>query len=203
MKIYRSIKFGLPLFLAITLLSCQKESDNNGNGNNTNQKPKVGTTWTYRYYTYYQNGGLATSATIRYKAISEETLGGESWLKIIEMGPDTTVYYLKEKTGGLHQYANNTSNLFCKNPASLNETYTTFNAGSAEDFTVQGVNQVLPTDIGDVPSNYYEGRKSGDLIDQVWFNANAWILRHHVFKKLPMGTDFFRFKSLFLQELVY
>ncbi len=202
MKIYRNIKFVVPFLLVITLVSCQKESGNNNN-NNTNQKPKVGTTWTYRYYTYYQNGGLATSATIRYKASSEETLGGEKWLKIIEMGPDTTVYYLKEKTGGLYQYANNASNLFCKNPASLNETYTSFNAGSSEDFTVLGVNQVLPTDIGDVPANYYEGRKSGDLIDQVWFNANAWILRHQVYKKFPMGVDFFKYKALFLQEIVY
>lgn len=203
MKTFWRNKFAVPVILAILLVSCQKESGGNGNGNNTGQKPKVGTTWTYRYYTYYQNGGLATSAIIRYKASSEETLGGEKWLKIIEMGPDTTVYFLKEKTGGLYQYANNASNLFCKNPASLNETYTSFNAGSSEDFTVLGVNQVLPTDIGDVPANYYEGRKSGDLIDQFWFNANAWILRHQAYRKLPMGADFFKYKALFLQAIEY
>ncbi len=203
MKTFWKKHFLLPALATLLLLSCQKESGNNGNGNNTNQKPKLGTTWTYRYYTFYTNGGLATTSVVRYKAVAEETLGGEKWLKINEMGPDTTVYYLNEKTGGLYQYANNASQLFCKNPASLNETYTTYNRGSSEDFTVMGVGQVLPTDIGDIPANYYEGRISGELIDQYWYNANAWIVRHQLYRKFPMGTTYYKYSALFIQEIAY
>lgn len=163
----------------------------------------MGTTWTYRYYTFYENGGLATTGTITYKAKIEETIGGENWLRINDLGPDTTVYLMKEKAGGLYQYTNNNSYLLCKNPASLNETYNTFNKGSAEDFQVLGVNFTLPTDIGDVVANYYEGTKNGNLIDQIWYNANAWIVRHQVFRKFPMGTVYYKYSAMFLQQIIY
>lgn len=203
MKTYRNALSGAVLVISLLLTACQKDSDGGNNGNNTNQKPKVGTTWTYRYYTFYVNGGLATSSTIRYKAVSEVTLGGETWLKINEMGPDTTVYYLKGKTGGLYQYANNSSNLFCKDPASAGETYTTYHRGSSEDFTVVSVGQILPTDIGDVSSNFYEGKISGNLIDQVWYNSNSWILRHQFYRKFPQGTDYYKYSALFIESIVY
>ncbi len=186
---------------AILLSSCKK--DNNGGAPPAPQKPKVGTTWTYRYYTFYENGGLATTGTITYKAKIEETIGGENWLRINDLGPDTTVYLMKEKAGGLYQYTNNNSYLLCKNPASLNETYNTFNKGSAEDFQVLGVNFTLPTDIGDVVANYYEGTKNGNLIDQIWYNANAWIVRHQVFRKFPMGTVYYKYSAMFLQQIIY
>ena len=97
------------------------------------QKPKVGTTWTYVYYTYYSTGGLATSGVITHKATSQVTLGGESWLMVKDVTADTVVYYLQEKTGGLYQYTNNSSNLLCKNPAVLNETYTSFEYSTGLD----------------------------------------------------------------------
>ncbi len=183
------------------LMSCQKESGDSNNNNN--QKPKLGTTWIYRFHTYYSNGGLATSGTITYKAKSEETINGEKWLKITDVAADTTVYLLKEKTDGLYQYTNNNAYLFCKNPAVLNETYTTYNRGFVEDFKVLGINENLPTDIGDVVVNYYEGSKEGNLIDQIWYNTNAWIVRHQVYRKFPMGTDYYKQSALFLQEITY
>lgn len=198
-------KYFLVLPAAVLLFfSCQKETGNGGGGNNTNtQKPKVGTTWTYTYYTYYPNGGLDKTATLTYRATSEETLGGEKWLKITHAGPDTVVYYLREKTDGLYQYANNNAWLLCKNPASVNETYTSFNSGSSEDFKVLAVNQTLPTNLGDIKANNYEGRKSGNLIDLIWFNANAWIVQHTVYRKFAGATDYFKYSDLFITSIVY
>ena len=97
---------------------------------------------------------------LHYKAKSEETIGGEKWLRIVDTDTDTTAYLLNIKTDGLYQYTNNGSYLLCKYPAAVNDMYTTFNDGSAETFTVRGVNDTLATGIGDIPLSYYEGVKT-------------------------------------------
>lgn len=87
----------LLIVVASTILSCQKELDGTHAGGGIvnpvpiNQKPKVGTTWTYRYYTYYSYGPLATIGMLTYKAKTEETIGGEKWLRIVNVATDTTV----------------------------------------------------------------------------------------------------------------
>ena len=189
------------------LLSCQKEIDGLANGvipPTNNQKPKVGTTWVYRYNTYYSFGGLLTSKIIMHKALNEEDLGGEKWLNIIDVDANTTVYYLNTKIDGLYQYTNNNPYLFCKNPAAVNDTYTSFNDGSAENFTVRGVNDTLATGIGDVPANYYEGVKNGDIIDYIWYNDNAWIVQRIVWRRSnPPSANYYRYSTMFLNSIVY
>lgn len=189
------------MIVMLFLASCQKEAGG-GNNNTNNQKPKVGTTWIYRYYTYYVNGGLATSGTMTHKAKNVETIGGETWLNVVDIATDTTVYKLREKSDGLHQYTNSNSYLFCKNPATLNETYSTYNKGVPEDFTVKKVRDSLDTDIGKVLTNYYEGFVGGEIKDEIWFNANAWIVRHQTYRKPPLGTNY-RYTALFLQSITY
>ncbi|MGQ0739260.1 MAG: hypothetical protein ACT4OJ_09395 [Bacteroidota bacterium] len=193
--------FMITAVITITLLSCQKE--NEGDGTAAGLKPKVGTTWTYSYYTYYSYGGVATTKTVTWKAISEETLGGEKWLKINELGVDTTVYLLREKSDGLYQYINNSANLFCKNPTSPNDTYTSYHRDSVYFFKVSGAGITLPTNIGDIKVNFYEGRKSVNLIDEIWFNANAWIVRHQFYRKAPLATDYYKYSALFIRDITY
>lgn len=198
----------LILFTAASpLFSCQKEIDGLTNGvviTPVNQKPKLGTIWTYSYYTYHSYGGIATSKIVTHKAKTEETFGGEKWLNIVDVDADTTVYFLNTKTGGLYQYTNSNSYLLCKYPAAINDTYNTFNGGAFEDFTVKGVNDTLATGIGSVPLNYYEGVKSGYLIDLIWYNDNAWIVWKTVWRKLPPpGTAYYKFSSMFIDNIVY
>ena len=192
---------------AFSILSCQKEIDGSITGGvivPANQKPKPGTTWTYNYYTYYSYGGVATSKIITHKAKTEETFGGEKWLNIVDVGADTTVYFLNTKAGGLYQYSNSNSYLLCKYPAVLNEMYTSFNDGSAEDFTVKGVNDTLPKGIGDIPLNYYEGVKTGFLIDLIWYNNNAWIIwEYRYFKGPPPANRYYLYSKMFIDKIVY
>ena len=206
-----SIQKGL-LFVAVlcAFYSCKKGSGGGTDGTVPAQKPKVGTIWTYRYYTYNSpvaGGGIHTTEVVNYKAKNEVVLSGEKWLTIVNMATDTTVFILNEKTGGLYQYANNSSNLFCKNPAVLNETYNSFNDGSTEAFTVKGVKDTLLTGIGGIPSNYYEGVKSSQLIDQLWYNENAWIVQRHFFlytTNPPMPFNYYyRYSSLYLDNIQY
>lgn len=196
------------ILAACMISSCQKEIDGliNGSGVNipVNQKPKLGTTWTYRYSTFYSFGGLFSSKMVTLKAKTEEILGGETWLNIVDMDADTTVYLLNTKTDGLYQYTNGNSYLFCKYPAALNETYNTYNKGEIEDFTVKGVNDSISTAIGRVPVNYYEGIKNGLLIDLVWYNDNAWIVWHVVWRKVsPPGTAYYRYSTMYIDNIIY
>jgi hypothetical protein len=187
--------------------SCQKEL--NGDilgisGPPVVLKPKVGTEWVYLYYTYLSfNGGVHTSATIKYQAKEEKVIGGEKWLNIVETGVDTTVYLLQEKTDGLYQYTNNAAYLLCKKAPVLNTSYSTFNRGAAEDFTVRGVQDSVATNIGYVPINFYEGKKVGIIADQIWYHENAWIIRHYEFRKLPLGNTTYRDRAWFLMSVTY
>lgn len=210
MKIHLMHKL-LVFFVATVLLaSCQKEVADTGSGSGTGvtppaaQKPKVGTTWTYNYTTFYASGGIETIKTLTYRAKEEETLGGEKWLNIVDVATDTTVFKLNSKTGGLFQYTNNSSYLLCKQPAAVNDTYNTFNAGSAEVFTVKSVNDTLATGIGKKPANYYEGVVGGTLIDFIWYNDNAWIVHKILWRKLaPPSTAYFRYSTLYISSIVY
>lgn len=196
----------------ITLVSCQKEIGgtilNTGGGGGVipvNQKPKVGTTWTYRYN---WNNGLGAPTHVKivsHKAKSEEMLGGEKWLKIVDVETDTTVYFLNTKTDELYQYTNSNSYLLCKYPAVVNDTYTTFNGGSAEFFTVRGVNDTIPTGIGDIPLSKYEGEKVGYLIDVLWYNTNAWIVRQYQYRLIPVSPSpiYYLYSRMFIQSIVY
>lgn len=203
-KLYTAI-FSLLIGGAL-LSSCQKEIDLTSNGGGlvtpVNQKPKVGTTWTYLYTKYYSFGGVFSTATIVYKAASEETLGGEKWLKVIDNATGATVYMLNEKTGALYQYTNNSSNLFFKYPAAVNDTYSTYNSGSSEDFIVKEANVTLPTGVGDIVVNHYEGSSGGFLLEELWYNENVWIARQYVYFK-PLFGPIFRISTLFLQTVTY
>ncbi len=187
--------------------SCQKELDGEVlgiSGPPVVLKPKVGTEWTYLYYTYLAlNGGIQTSATIKYWAKEEKVIAGEKWLNIVETGVDTTVYLLQEKADGLYQYTNNAPYVLCKKPAVLNTSYSTFNRGAAEDFIVKGVQDSLATNIGYIPVNLYEGTKAGILADQIWYHENAWIVRHYGFRKPPLATVPYRYSAYFLMYITY
>jgi len=194
--------------IASLFSSCQKEVTVDGGTDPgiTSQKPKVGTVWTYHYYTYYPpagGNGIRTSQIVQYKAKSEDLLSGEKWLNIVDIATGATIFLLNEKTGGLYQYANNSSNLFCKDPAATGDTYTSYNDGSMEDFTVKGVKDTLSTGIGDIPTNFYEGVKTAKLIDQIWYNPNAWIVRRHFFLLDNSIPTYYRYSSLYLDKIEY
>lgn len=185
----------------LVLTSCQHESG--GGGSNTNQKPKLGTRWVYRYSTYNSMGGFQNSMNVVYKAVSQETLGGESWLKVIDSATNATIFYLTEKTNGLYIYVNNSSNLLCKYPAALNDTYTSFNGADSADYTVTGINDVLTLGvIGDITVTDYEGIKTGQTVDKLWYSTKMWIVQRYLYRKPPLGS-YYRYATLILQDFSY
>lgn len=202
--------FFILLFASAMAVSCQKEIDglNDGAVNPADVKPKVGTVWYYRYEWYNTPGGSISSKTIRHKAVSEETMGGETWLKIVDLEPDTVVYYLNTKNDGLYQYTNNSPNLLCKHPATVNDTYTTFNTGTTEIFTVKGVNDTTGSGIGNIPLTRYEGVKPGNsnIIDVIWYNKNSWITWQWLYKLHPVPPNpplYALYSRMHIENIVY
>ena len=190
------------------MISCQKEVNGLDDGiiNPADEKPRVGTIWTYSYYTYYDFGGGIRTFKIEYhKAKSEETFGGEKWLRIVNVENDSTIYFLNTRVDGLYQYTNNNAYLFCKYPATINDTYNTYNNSSAEFFTVRGVNDTTSTNIGDIPLTKYEGVKNGDIIDIIWYNKKAWIVLRNEYRRTLGPTTFlyYLYSKLFLRNIVY
>jgi hypothetical protein len=188
------------------LISCQKEIDGTMAGViiPAEQAPKLGTIWTYNYFWHNSPGGLTYAKTVYHKAKSEETIGGEKWLKIVDVETDTTVYFLNTKTDGLYQYTNSNAYLLCKYPAAVNDTYNTFNSGSFEDFTVRGVNDTLATGIGNIPLSKYEGVKLTYIIDVLFYNRNAWIVWKYQYRYSP--APFFAYylaNFMFIDKIVY
>lgn len=196
------------MLLALAMQSCQKEVNGGFEDGITppaEQKPKVGTTWIYQYY--WNNGpGFPTHAKIiTHKAQSEVELGGEKWLKIVDLETDTTVYFLNTKADGLYQYTNSTPYLLCKYPAVVNDSYATFNEGANEVFTVKSVNDSTPTGLGVIPLSRYEGVKNTYLIDILWYNKNAWIAWKNQYLLIPVAPApiYFLRSRMFIESIVY
>jgi hypothetical protein len=201
--------FAALIIALLAMLSCQKEIDGSIDQgivvNPTNLEPRVGTTWTYFYYWVTHQGGPTHAKTVKYKAASDTTISGEKYLRIIDMENDTLVYYMTRKVDGLYQFTNNASYILCKHPAAVGDTYTTFNDGATEDFTVRGVNDSTSTGIGNIPLSKYEGVKTGYIIDVLWYNKNAWIVWKNQYKKnvFPMGIEYYLFSRMFIDRIVY
>ena len=101
------------------------------------KNPKWGTTWTYRYYIYHQDGSCTSLFTLTYKAKSLDTLGGETWLRIIDVDADTTVYYPEKQGRRFISIRQQRIQPFLQDPASLGDSYTTYNEGGPENFIVK------------------------------------------------------------------
>lgn len=200
------IYFSILILVGSAIISCKKDTDGTLIPNPADLKPKVGTIWTYYYNWYNSIGGMTQSKVVYHKAKSEETIGGEKWLKIVDVETDTTVYFLNTKTDGLYQYTNNSAYLLCKYPAAVNDTYNTFNGGSAESFTVIGVNDTTATGIGNIPLNKYEGVKAGDIIDIIWYNKNAWVVWKYQYKRIntpPPVNVYYLYSRMYIDNIVY
>lgn len=175
MKLNRSLLF-LVFIVSTAIISCSKSSDDAVQP--VVKTPKLGTTWTFQQDKFKPDNLNYITSTVTYKASSEVTLGGETWLKITD---DTmaVVYLLNVKTGGLYQYDNNTSNLLCKSPGAVNDVYTGYNRGGNETFTVKQAGITIASGNGSSYSNVimYEGYHGTELWDKIWYNDEVWFAR--------------------------
>jgi hypothetical protein len=203
----------LPVLLIVIMasfVSCQKEVDGtiisggqgSGGSTPTARKPGLGTVWTYRYYSYYPSGQILTSGNLVLKAASEVSQGGETWLNIVDTSTQTTVYLLKKKVDGLYQYTNNNSYLFLKDPAVVNDSYMTYHDGADELFTVRRVKDTMPVLLGNIPLNYYEGKRGPEIIHDIWYNENYWIVQQFTYFR-NLSNVYYRRYAMYLAQIKY
>lgn len=169
------------LVLICVAVSCKKSSSSTPAAPD---KPRVGTVWTYRYKTFDGAGVVSSTNNISIKATAEQTLGGESWISLDSAGT-TNWYKLSLKSDGLYQYANGASYLLCKDPATLNQTYTGYNNAytnpGKDTLTVLGSGISLDAPINTVTVNYYEGNKMGNVVEKIWYNSKYWIVKKETY----------------------
>ncbi len=173
----------LLFIMAVLAISCSKSSTPDPVSAPT--KPRVGTKFTYRYKTFTPGGVVLTSQDVVYSITAEQTLGGEKWFQFSD--PSGTPWLLLNvKTGGLYQYANNASQLLCKFPAVLNETYAAYNNGATETFTVKTVDSLLAAPIADVKVNMYESTAGGFVTGYNFYNADYWLVKREIWQLNPV-----------------
>ena len=195
MKQYKNILF--LLLVSSVFFSCKKTAE----VPLAITKPRIGTAWTYQLDTYGAGGTTFTSNTVTYKATNEQTLGGATWFNITD-STTATIYLLKQKTGGLFNYANNTANVLCKEPAGVNDTYSGFFNGAVTNFTVKEINSTIGgSPFADYTVNKYEGVQAGVLKDIIWFNADAWIVRRETYALNMSGVNNIKFRCRLLKFL--
>jgi hypothetical protein len=179
MKVSRLLSPVLILTISLFFVSCKKDKKDV-----VRDTVQVGTVWTYQYKTFSASGVLTTTSTIKWRAQAEETLGGDKYLKIVD-SVGNLLYYLNVKTGGLYQYANNAAQLLCKDPAAVNDAYTSYNGTANEDFVVTNTSLLLGLPYSNATVNRYTGSRSGNVNDILWYNKDLWIAR---MEKYVMNT---------------
>jgi hypothetical protein len=176
-------RFSILLSVAIVaIISCKKSSNT---PDPAPTKPRVGSKFTYRYKTFSPAGVVLTSQDLVYSITAELTLGGEKWFQFSD--PSGTPWLLMNvKTGGLYQYANNASQLLCKSPATINETYMAYNNGATENFTVKAVDSLLAAPIADVKVTMYESTSGGNVTGYNFYNADYWLVKREIWQLNPV-----------------
>jgi hypothetical protein len=173
----------LLFMMAVLLISCSKSSTPDPVPAAT--QPRVGTKFTYRYKTFTPGGVVLTSQDQVYTVTEERTIGADKWLVIAD--PTNAPWLLLNvKTGGLYQYANTASQLLCKFPAALNETYAAYNNGATETFTVKAVDSLLAAPIADVKVTMYESTAGGYVTGYNFYNAGYWLVKREIWQLNPI-----------------
>ncbi len=176
MKVSRLFFFFFIIATPFLIGSCKKN-----NKDVVRDSVRLGTVWTYQYKTFTASGTLSTTSTLRWRAQAEETLGADKYLKVVD-SVGNPVFYLHVKTDGLYQYANNAAQLLCKDPAAVNDAYTSYNGTANEDFLVTHTNFLLGLPYFNATVNRYTGSRSGNVNDILWYNKDLWLakLEKHV-----------------------
>ncbi|PWT95471.1 MAG: hypothetical protein C5B52_17765 [Bacteroidetes bacterium] len=166
------------LFICWSISSCSKSNSGSVNTPPANG-PQVGTKWTYVLEKFDGSGNLNSTTNVVYTAVSEQTIGSDKWLAVTDPG-GSTVFLLSKKADGLYQYTGAAGALICKDPASVNDTYTSKIDGKDEIFTVISKDTTIHVPYGDQKVYNYRGDVDGQTQDLIWYKSSAWFVKKEV-----------------------
>jgi hypothetical protein len=178
-------KLLLSMILLVLLLShCSKDE-----GTPARTEVSLGTQWTYRYKKFDAVGVINKTFTVKYKVSSEQMIGSDKWFVITD-STQAALFVLIKKADGLYHFTSNSPHLLCKFPATVNDTYTSYNNGEDELITVKEVGSTVTVPKGDIVVNRYEGEQGAIIKDIIWYNPDFWFVKKEVFTtNVLLGLD--------------
>ena len=88
---------------------------------------------------------------------------------------------------------------FLNHALARSEELADFRRVFATGFREVGASAAAATDDG---CELFHNLSRRDLLDQIWFNTEAWIVRHQTYKRPVLGP-YYKYSALFIESIVY
>lgn len=173
--------------LTFLLFSCKK-TDNNSTPTPTVNEPRANSQWVYKYTTYNEAGTVTGTSDLTLKAV-EATIGGSTWLNLVNQANSQPVVAMQKRTEGWWyiSYPNGSPSLWFKNPATVNETYP-YAFGTC---TVKDINATVTVPAGTFNGCYkVDGYDTNSLEDEFWFSKEGAIfIKFNTYDQKAVGPE--------------
>lgn len=160
-------------------------------------EPKAGSKWVFRYNTYSEAGVVTATSDITFNAV-EVTVGGSTWLNLVESVSGQPKIALQKRSGGWWyiSYPVTTPSLWFKHPATVNETYP-YVFGTCK---VLSITETVVVPAGSFSNCYMiQGDDSNSKEDEFWFSSEGAILiKGNTYDEKAVGpaTNVYKSESL-------
>ena len=152
----------------------------------TNTDPKAGSKWVYVTKTYNEAGAITSTTTQTYIGV-EVTVAGSKWISTVDQATSIASSALQKRTDGWWYIpgGSNTSSLWFKYPALVNESYT-YVFGTC---MVKDINASVVVPAGTFNGCYYvQGHDTNSLEDEFWFtNSGAVLVYFNTYDQRVVG----------------
>ncbi|MCW3075191.1 MAG: hypothetical protein JWP69_2260 [Flaviaesturariibacter sp.] len=196
--------FLMPLtVLCLFFSACDRNDDDDSNGGTTNgTDPRANSTWVYKVTQYNEAGATIGSVNMTLKGV-EVTLGGATWLNMVDQSTMQPVIALRKNTDGWWYlpYPGTATSLWFKYPATVNETYP-YVYGTC---TVKNINESVTVPAGAFTGTYMvEGHDTNSLEDEFWFTTSGAVLvKFNTYDQKAAGPASNVFKKQSLELVSY
>jgi len=160
--------------LSILFASCSPNDDDTDVPPASGTDPKANSTWVYKVTQYNEAGTATGSSNVTLKGV-EVTVGGSTWLNLVEQTSMQPLIALQKRNDGWWYlpYPGSATSLWFKYPAAANDTYP-YVYGTA---TVKNTNASVTVPAGTFNGTYMvEGRDANSLEDEFWFATSGAVL---------------------------
>ena len=175
----------LSLVTSLLILSSCTPDEPTGPAASTTD-PKAGSIWVYKYTSYNEAGTATGTSNITYLGV-EVTIGGSTWISLVNQANSTAIIALQKRAEGwwYNPLPGTTSSLWCKYPAAVNDTYP-YVYGNC---FVKNINASVTVPAGVYSDTYFvEGHDTNSLEDEFWFtNTGAVLVKFNTYDEKAVG----------------
>jgi hypothetical protein len=175
------------LLTMVSIISCKKDSLSTASADVI----KIGSVLNYKINIYDNTGTSQLTYDYSIKFLREELMAGDTWLvtvaEVTGLGTDTG--YIRKTSTGFLIFQNNTSQLYLKMPAAVNDTWTVTNSlNTVHNYTVKGLNQTVNVPKGAMVCFYAETLDQTGYLNKVWYNDTYMVVKLDAYDEPSPGT---------------